>query len=117
MNKKIKIIMKKPNEEPCEKTIKNDIRKFQKILNSNIEILCWLTNDIVIITSADIHYDQGNSIVINKYGKEIQVNGKFIITKMNELFEFSSLSTEDINICMKQLKNNSTKHKDKLSFA
>ncbi len=115
--KTIKVIIKEINAKPYTKLISNDIENLQKIFVGNVEISCWLTDDIVIIANADTA-SSTTATVTAFNGKKTDVRGKFIIIKMKELFQFTSLSPKEINYCFKLLGNDaSSSTTADLSFA
>lgn len=115
--KTIKVIIKESNANPYTKLISNDIENLQKIFVGNVEISCWLTDDIVIIANADTT-SSTTATVTAFNGKKTDVRGKFIIIKMKELFQFTSLSPKEINYCFKLLSNDaSSSTTADLSFA
>ena len=83
----------------------------------NVEISCWLTDDSVIIVNADTT-SSTTATVTAFNGKKTDVRGKFIIVKMKELFQFTSLSPKEIDYCFKLLSNDaSSSTTADLSFA
>lgn len=115
--KTIKIIIKEINAKPYTKSISSGIENLQKIFVGNVEISCWLTDDIVIIANADTT-SSTTATVTAFNGKKTTVRGKFIIVKMKELFQFTSLSPKEIDYCFKLLSNDiSSSTSADLSFA
>lgn len=116
--KTIKVIIKEINTEPYVKSIHSDIENLQKFLGGNVEISCWLTDDIVVLANTDEKLPTLPATVTAFNGKKTDVRGKFIIIKMKELFQFTSLSPKEINYCFKLLSNDaSSSTTADLSFA
>jgi len=115
--KTIKVIIKEINAKPYTKLISNDIENLQKIFVGNVEISCWLTDDIVIITNTDMT-SSTTATVTAFNGKKTDVRSKFIIVKTKELVQFMSLLPKEIDYCFKLLSNDiSSSTTADLSFA
>lgn len=115
--KTIKVIIKESNANPYTKSISSGIENLQNFFVGNVEISCWLTDDSVIIVNADTT-SSTTATVTAFNGKKTDVRGKFIIVKMKELFQFTSLSPKEIDYCFKLLSNDaSSSTTADLSFA
>lgn len=116
--KTIKVIIKEINAKPYTKSIPSGIENLQKFLEGNVEISCWLTDDIVVLANTDEKLPTLPATVTAFNGKKTDVRGKFIIVKMKELFQFTSLSPKEIDYCFKLLSNDiSSSTTADLSFA
>jgi len=116
--KTIKVIIKELNAKSYTKSIPSGIENLKKILGGNVEISCWLTDDIVVLANTDEKLPTLPVTVTAFNGKKTDVRGKFIIIKMKELFQFTSLSPKEIDHCFKLLSNDtSSSTTADLSFA